>query len=123
MKDGLLGKCKKCTKTDALLHREDNIDKIRAYDRARGNRQKKGYCKEWASRGKNKRWAHGKVGNAIKNGSLIRSTNCETCDTECKTVGHHHDYLKPLDVEWLCQACHKQWHVKHGEGKNGNTER
>ncbi len=36
MKDGHLNKCKECTKKDVSIHRAENIDKIRAYDRARG---------------------------------------------------------------------------------------
>lgn len=35
MSDGLLGKCKTCTKKDALQHRLDNLEKVREYDRQR----------------------------------------------------------------------------------------
>lgn len=24
--------------------------------------------------------------------------------------GHHHDYAKPLEIEWLCVACHVAEH-------------
>lgn len=27
-----------------------------------------------------------------------------------KTEAHHHDYSKPLDVRWLCRACHQAAH-------------
>lgn len=42
---------------------------------------------------------------------------CEICNS-VKVVAHHDDYLKPLEVRWMCQAHHKQWHVKNGEGLN-----
>lgn len=35
MGDGLLGKCKECTKKDVHEHRAENIDSIREYDRER----------------------------------------------------------------------------------------
>lgn len=35
MKDGYCNKCKTCTKKDVLLHRGENIEKIREYDRKR----------------------------------------------------------------------------------------
>ncbi len=40
MADGHLGKCKECTKFDATMHRLANLDRVREYDRARGNRYK-----------------------------------------------------------------------------------
>ncbi len=30
--------------------------------------------------------------------------------TNAKVHAHHHDYSKPLDVEWLCKDCHWQQH-------------
>ena len=116
MKDGYLNKCKECTKTDVKNHRNRNIDKIRAYDRARGNRQSKEYIKQYRKRYANKYKAHTAVNNAIRDGRLIKKS-CEICG--CKAVAHHEDYLKPLDVRWLCQRHHKDWHAKNGPGLNG----
>lgn len=31
---------------------------------------------------------------------------CEGCNKEKKLTGHHKDYSKPLEVEWLCYECH-----------------
>lgn len=116
MKDGHVNKCKKCNKKDAASHRNNNLDRIRAYDRARGNRQESDYIKVYRTLYPNKYKAHTLVGNAVKSKKLFRKP-CEVCGEE-KAVGHHDDYLEPLNVRWLCQAHHKQWHAKNGEGLN-----
>jgi len=117
MSDGHLNKCKSCTKLDSKTHRSINIKKIRAYDRKRGNRQSKEYIKEYRKKYPNKYKAVNIVNNAIRDGKLFREP-CEICGSD-NTVGHHDDYLKPLNIRWLCQSHHKQWHAKNGEGKNG----
>jgi hypothetical protein len=35
---------------------------------------------------------------------------CETCGNPDKTVAHHDDYNKPLEIRWLCRTCHRAWH-------------
>jgi len=58
--------------------------------------------------------ATGKVHYAIKSGKLIRQP-CEVCSTTENIHAHHCDYDKPLDVMWLCQKHHSDWHKNHGE--------
>ena len=118
MKDGHLNKCKDCSRADSTRHRNENIDKIRAYDRSRGNRQDEKYLKEWRSKYPKKYKAHNIVNNNIRSGNLHKEP-CEICGSE-KTVAHHDDYSKPLNVRWLCQPHHKQWHAKNGEGANAS---
>jgi len=118
MKDGRVNKCKICNKKDVAEHRIDNIDKIRQYDRDRGSRLPQGYQKEWRDKNPNKYRAHNLVNNNIRSGNL-HSQPCVICGAE-KTVAHHDDYSKPLNVRWMCQVHHKQWHAKNGEGKNSH---
>ena len=53
---------------------------------------------------------------AILRGKLIPKP-CESCnvtgvmtDGRNRIQAHHDDYNKPLDVRWLCQKCHYEWH-------------
>ena len=116
MPDGHVNKCKECNKKDVLEHRFKNIDKIRAYDRQRGNRRTNDDLKEYRKKYPKKYKAHQLVNNAIRNKKLFREP-CEICG-ENETHGHHDDYLKPLNVRWLCPIHHKEWHTKHGEALN-----
>lgn len=54
---------------------------------------------------------------AIERGILERKTVCECCGRSYKMKdgrngiqAHHPDYNRPLDVMWLCQKCHYEWH-------------
>lgn len=54
---------------------------------------------------------------AVSNGIVIPKEDCESCgsksvfkDGRSGVQAHHHDYNKPLDVTWLCQKCHHEWH-------------
>ena len=42
--------------------------------------------------------------------TIVRPDNCSKCGKECKPQGHHDDYSRPLDVVWLCRACHRERH-------------
>lgn len=118
MKDGRVNKCKECNKKDVSKNRSLKIDYYREYDRDRGNRQGKEYTPEYRDKYPNKYKAHTMVNNAVRRGVLFKEP-CEVCGTEDRIHGHHDDYLKPLNVRWLCAAHHKQWHEENGEGLNG----
>lgn len=52
--------------------------------------------------------ANRKVQTAVKSGKLIKRP-CEVCSV-VKTIAHHDDYTKPLEVKWLCELHHKERH-------------
>lgn len=113
MGDGHLNKCKTCTKNDVSKHRKLNLEKIRAYDRDRGKLTNRislniEVTRAWRAADKRRAVAHSSVSRAIKAGILYKSP-CVKCGNE-KSLAHHEDYDKPLDVMWLCQPCHKQRH-------------
>jgi len=48
----------------------------------------------------------------LKHKLLIKPKYCSKCHTIGRIEGHHNDYTKPYDVEWLCHACHFLTHGK-----------
>lgn len=58
------------------------------------------------------------VRRALAAGGLSRPAACSRCGTEPPAMGdgrsgiqaHHEDYARPLDVIWLCHACHVAVH-------------
>lgn len=66
----------------------------------------------WQARqGAEARRAKAAVGKAVKAGEMIRPLWCEACGADARLQGHHDDYSKPLDVRWLCKACHARHHA------------
>ena len=127
-KDGKSGNCKECIRARVRANRAANIDYYREFDRNRANlphrvEARKEY--QQTEQGKsvhmknNRAWrdrnpaiyqAHCMVNNAIRDGRLHKPSQCESCSDETALHGHHCDYNKPMDVMWLCDPCHKQWH-------------
>lgn len=50
------------------------------------------------------------VSYATKTKKLTKSSVCEVCGLAGRIEGHHMDYNKPLEVVWLCTACHSDYH-------------
>lgn len=133
MADGHINKCKACTKLDTstkdpiLYERRKKRDRNRknSVERVQKVKENLKWIKEndpikWRAyldkkneynRGmKHKRYAHNKVSKALLSGKIIRPIKCTKCDSVEKLQAHHHDYDKPLDVEWLCIPCHAKEH-------------
>jgi hypothetical protein len=113
MADGHINKCKTCAKKDVLIHRGKNLEKIRAYDRKRGKLAHRIalraiVTKAWRAEDKRRSKAHNAVRKSILNGKLYKA-NCAKCN-DAKSVAHHEDYDKTLQIIWLCTICHKQRH-------------
>ncbi len=59
--------------------------------------------------------ARSAVTNAVARGKLKKPSRCEKCKKKIskrKLHGHHHrGYKNPLDVQWLCEPCHRLAHA------------
>ena len=116
--DGYFGKCKVCVSGDAKTRRQDpeRRDKVLiqdmqahrrwrqanpiklAEDTLRYQRNNKEKVRAWQMVARN----------------LEAPDACSECGSTFHIQAHHDDYSKPLDVRWLCAACHKQHHAKAG---------
>lgn len=113
MADGHLNKCKECCKRHANERRWANLEEARERDRQRGKNPKRraahvASATKYSKANPTKSRVRYKVYKAIKAGKLVRKP-CEVCGA-LNTHAHHHDYSKPLDVKWLCPACHAKVH-------------
>ena len=132
MKDGHLNKCIDCTVNDSKKHREENLEKVKLYDRKRGQTEKrkqlnkeykstmkindpkkwndmcKKHIKNYRSKHRQKYLAVSKLAYALKSGKIKREP-CNFCGSE-QSEAHHIDYSRPLFVIWLCDYHHKEMH-------------
>jgi len=47
----------------------------------------------------------------LKIGNIIKPNDCGNCRIKTSRLqGHHKDYNKPLEIEWLCIKCHNKIH-------------
>lgn len=133
MKDGHLNKCKACAKAYAAAReirlnktsfewREAELNRQREKSR---KRYKNGYRPNvnafkrgrdrWTAANREKREAHIKVNNAVRDGKLVQKP-CEKCGA-VNAEAHHDDYSKPLDVRWLCVTHHNEHHNEERKRK------
>lgn len=118
-KDGLAAKCKQCQKEydNKRLKDPKRMQMRRDYQKTeKGKAAHAKATKRWQEKNAIKRGVHVITGNAIRDG-ILKKKPCEICGS--KTVhAHHDDYAKPLNVRWLCDEHHNEWHRQNGEGSN-----
>lgn len=119
-RDGHQTKCIECTKADVRANRAARIEYYRAYDRQRAKEPQRVEARiEYARQNPKahpekdpaKRSARVMLGNAVRDGKVVKPTDCEVCSYPADVHGHHDDYSKPLDVIWCCTACHALIHA------------
>jgi len=132
MADGHVNKCKECNKKDVRTNCANNKEYYQAYEKSRANlphrvQSRLDYAqtesgkmaaararRKWLQNNPHKRHANVLLGNAVRNGNLTKPASCSECGkSKCRIHGHHDDYSKPLDVRWLCAACHSAWHKEN----------
>jgi len=140
MKDGRVNKCKECNKADVSGNYRANIYHYKKYEKSRATlshrvKARADYTKTdegkaagskakkaWRERNAVKNGASIIVGNAVRDGRLIKPDYCESCRNKPNRLhGHHDNYAFALQVRWLCPGCHTKWHKENGPGINGES--
>lgn len=97
--DGLSPWCKLCKNTHRLESLKDKLQDPTSQESIRKR-------------------IYAQVARAVGNGTLVKPKACPSCHVEVdpsELQGHHHDYDKPLDVEWVCRQCHTRQHKQERE--------
>lgn len=100
-------------------YREKRKEKFRIYYKEwyakNGRNRANNYqdcIKEWVAENPHKVVAMRKARWAIKTNKIKKQDKCSKCNMNKKTVAHHEDYTKPLDIIWVCHSCHKKIHIE-----------
>lgn len=101
-----------CAKCDAYM-KKNRRDKKVSTETGKLQERKSYAKKALNAEFRKKRIAHSYVAKALKDGILIKMA-CFVCG-EMNTDAHHDDYMKPLDVRWLCRKHHAEHHKNFKE--------
>lgn len=117
-KSGHLGECKGCRRVKEDTYRK--TQRAKGLQRARAKRYAERHpdrvresIRRYNERFPEKQKARKAVQRAVREGRFVKPGHCEGCQGAFRPAelhGHHHDYSKPLEVEWLCRACHEAAH-------------
>ena len=88
--------------------------KYRATAKGKAADRRAGLAFNSTEKGKLARRAHWAVKWALETGKLIRQP-CEVCGN-AKAQAHHDDYMKPLEVRWLCSHDHAAHYLELRNG-------
>lgn len=117
-KSGLQSKCKDCTRAYEAKYRKSDKNKIyqRNYQKTstKFRETHKKEVKKSIAKYPDKQKARLLLRWALQTGKIIKPLDCERASIMDACFGrleaHHNDYLKPLEVNWLCVKHHKICH-------------
>lgn len=116
---GIRSQCRRCHGRSSVMSRDpenarrlnrEHMARARGVDPAKFREREKAASRK---RPKDVRVGARRVLNAaVRSGKVQRPEACDRCRRSCKPTAHHPDYSQPLEVIWLCSACHGLEHRK-----------
>lgn len=113
-KDGLQDRCRECFSKYNKARYAANKEKFKADIYAYKAENPDKVCEtrlSTCSKNPNHYNANKAVSAALASGRIRPAKNCAGCGVsgdQTRLGAHHHDYSKPLDVVWVCAACHRR---------------
>src|ERR1700761_1345567 len=104
-KDGRTNTCKDCANARKREWSQANPKRRREVKRLSNERNRERHLARRA------------LQKAVQRGTVVKPPYCETCGKHVparELHGHHWDYSKRYDVEWLCRDCHTSVHREDG---------
>jgi len=96
--DGLYSNCKNC-----------HIKATRKYDATtKGYQNRLLINRRLYHRYPERARARNLLRRAVFQGKIVKPATCSQCGNNGQLHGHHSDYSKPFEVEWLCPKCHRK---------------
>lgn len=100
--------CRECRNAKTRAHRERRKAEGRPYYAGKPKR-----CTE------RQKLAQDLIQRMIERGDIVPPVKCNRCASPPasgfkRLDAHHQDYIKPLEVEWLCRTCHIRAHDQPG---------
>lgn len=112
-KDGYTDWCKVCDSARKRKWNSENAERrqfvAKHYNETHPESSKKAITK-WAKSNPQHYGIRKKLFRAVASGKLVKPDACSECGTVGRVVGHHEDYDKPLNVQWVCSRCHYAIH-------------
>lgn len=132
LEDGRRNICKVCANEHSRKyykeHREKHLESCRSWrekNQTRYNNYQKMYKANSLAQAAQRRYAMShpirvkaqkKLNYAVFKGEVEKCHKCQICGTVPDRIeAHHHDYNSPLEVIWVCNACHGWIHRKHSQ--------
>ena len=111
---GYRSTCRACRRDYTAQWRLDHPGYQRAYDVTRKGRtvHRRGAARQRKAHPERVR-AQNLLRYAVRSGGILKPVMCPVCQLWAAPRhmnGHHPDYSKPLDVEWMCLWCHRDLH-------------
>ncbi|MDX1489368.1 MAG: ABC transporter substrate-binding protein, partial [Acidiferrobacterales bacterium] len=125
----ITSRCKECHKAKVRENRASKVEYYRSYDAKRfqedpkvkerhrryqateaGKKSMARAKAKWDAENPEKKAAHSILRSAVKSGKICKPETCQDCGSGGRIHGHHEDYTRPIDVEWLCPSCHAKRH-------------